>query len=1098
MIVLPPTRHLTPVLRQAYTRTRWASLFLMAFGVASGLGCADDGLGAPAGGEPLGPSALGGDPFLGRACVEGATRACHLVLGEHAGVISCYEGTETCTDGAFSPCADGEMYEVNRSELEDASSDMSGRASLRPLAFSTPTTCTDNPCNRYCREFEEAPVAGLTPELDGSAPPLSTWTTGSVSDYPLEWLVLGVREPCHVAGDCQLNTECTDPALGSCSHSVCASGEPLEVGCNRCADTVCAADASCCATPLECAHDPCDAFSGAPLDPSCDTCVAAVCDVHPECCNVTWNEACVGYVATECAPLGQSCGCPERSVESAGRCYLVGDEPRDFGLSTDACAVFGGNWNLIEVDDASENAVAQGFITSEGLASAWLGGNEFSVDTWEWQSRPGEVFFISDALGGTVQPPYTYANWASGEPELGVVGRVILMSADGSWRDAERTNEHDFICEGPPNRLTPLQTAFAWDAGCVELARVECGVRCPDNNPLGLGSCNPRVATALDPECASFDLALGATCEDVGVPQIPVCNHGQLAAPAGLRLTHVDVSDFGKDAPTLADAVDCVLSEPIPPGRCVTVTDCPGLTPDRALVVNPADGGEDASECRFDDNWTIFQPVTCRPALCEAGLHDARQVERNDCGIAVQHPLTIDTAGAVVTLGTGVPEPVCAAGEIRWGASCYFFARDVQTWDAAQDRCQDRGAGWDLVALNSPAENTWVRSGTAALEDVQIGLNDKLIEGAHAWSNGTCTSWTNWHTSSLQPNDFPPGGEQCARMTAFSGAEWEDKPCNDGEHPYVCEGPVLDAQGGCAAGQTAGPDGKCYAFDATLRAWSDARDVCDAMGPGWALPVIDAETTNDFVSGLLGCSSAWLNNPPGNYSHWAPAESVNLSNDPYIDEIGFWHTSVVPLPRATLCQGPATATGAPVLSQVAELVSCTNDNQYYFEGSGFAPERLELCPATCTRAVSVPDRRIDVEIPCAPPIPPAIETTVAEMYYESDCEGGGAIWDFFYYDAVTPADSRIEFEIRTASSIAQLAADTVPFVPIAAAHAVPTDTQRCDVSPPDCPIDIFTALGTTGQQQSTLELLVRLIPGSSGEGPLLRDWKVRFSCPPSQ
>jgi hypothetical protein len=393
------------------------------------------------------------------------------------------------------------------------------------------------------------------------------------------------------------------------------------------------------------------------------------------------------------------------------------------------------------------------------------------------------------------------------------------MSADGSWQDAELSSENDFVCEGPPNRLGLRQTANAWGADCVQLALLECGVQCPDGGALGLGSCSPRVSTALDPECASFDLSLGATCEDAGVPQIPVCNHGQLAAPVGLRLTHVDSSDFGKDTPSLADAVDCVLSEPIPPGRCVTVTDCPGLTADRALVVNPVDGGEDATECRLDDNWSIYQPVTCRPALCEAGLYDARQVERAGCGVPIQHPLTIDTTGAVVTLGTGVPEPTCAAGEIRWGGSCYFFSSDVQTWDAARDRCQDRGAGWDLVALNTQAENTWVRDGTPSALDVQIGWNDKLVDGAHAWSNGTCSSWINWETDPVQPDDFPGGGEQCARMTGTSDEQWEDKACNDGEHQYVCEGPVLDAQGGCAAGQSAGPDGKCYAFDATPRTW---------------------------------------------------------------------------------------------------------------------------------------------------------------------------------------------------------------------------------------------------------------------------------------
>ncbi|HKO93118.1 MAG TPA: hypothetical protein VJU61_18310, partial [Polyangiaceae bacterium] len=65
--------------------------------------------------------------------------------------------------------------------------------------------------------------------------------------------------------------------------------------------------------------------------------------------------------------------------------------------------------------------------------------------------------------------------------------------------------------------------------------------------------------------------------------------------------------------------------------------------------------------------------------------------------------------------------------------------------------------------------------------------------------------------------------------------------------------------------------------------------------------------------------------------------------------------------------------------------------------------------------------------------------------------------------------------------------------------AVPTDTQRCEVNPrTNCPIDIYTALGAPSQQYEMLELRVTLVPGTSGESPLLRDWKVRFSCPPSQ
>src|SRR6187431_1147667 len=108
------------------------------------------------------------------------------------------------------------------------------------------------------------------------------------------------------------------------SSDVCSSD--LEDGCSRCADAVCEKNPFCCGPQVACAHDPCEVGTGAPLNPRCDTCVNAVCEEHPECCDDVWNEACVSYVATECAPLGQSCGCPAGGVDGGASCVLVGEE----------------------------------------------------------------------------------------------------------------------------------------------------------------------------------------------------------------------------------------------------------------------------------------------------------------------------------------------------------------------------------------------------------------------------------------------------------------------------------------------------------------------------------------------------------------------------------------------------------------------------------------------------------------------------------------------------------------------------------------------------------------------------------------------------
>jgi hypothetical protein len=118
--------------------------------------------------------------------------------------------------------------------------------------------------------------------------------------------------------------------------------------------------------------------------------------------------------------------------------------------------------------------------------------------------------------------------------------------------------------------------------------------------------------------------------------------------------------------------------------------------------------------------------------------------------------------------------------------------------------------------------------------------------------------------------------------------------------------------------------------------------------------------------------------------------------------------------------------------------------------------------------------------------------------YAPTCPSTQPQWDFLYYDAVTPADSRIEFAIRTARTQEEL--DTLPFLLVGEAHAIPTDTQHCDVVSAGCPIDIYHPLGENDQSQQVdlLQLRVRLIPGSNGEGPIVRDWKLRFSCPPAQ
>jgi hypothetical protein len=70
----------------------------------------------------------------------------------------------------------------------------------------------------------------------------------------------------------------------------------------------------------------------------------------------------------------------------------------------------------------------------------------------------------------------------------------------------------------------------------------------------------------------------------------------------------------------------------------------------------------------------------------------------------------------------------------------------------------------------------------------------------------------------------------------------------------------------------------------------------------------------------------------------------------------------------------------------------------------------------------------------------------------------------------------------------------VSYVPVVTAFA---SSQTCDldtVGISGCPVDLFTALGHPDQRNPVLGLEARFVPGSSGEGAVLNDWQVRYSC----
>ena len=188
--------------------------WLGAVAAALAAGCSD-GRSAPRGfpPRPLDPGA-GAPVDAGAAgCEDGEVVPCHVALGEHAGVVSCFVGSAVCRGGTLGPCVDG------------AVSTREAPAGALLLAGSLPGSCASNPCDPYCFSLLAPPDGGLSP----SSAEAGSYVGGSLSSIPAGLKNKGLKDaahppkfsPCSAPEDCQFDTHCV--------AGVCVAWAPGEV-----------------------------------------------------------------------------------------------------------------------------------------------------------------------------------------------------------------------------------------------------------------------------------------------------------------------------------------------------------------------------------------------------------------------------------------------------------------------------------------------------------------------------------------------------------------------------------------------------------------------------------------------------------------------------------------------------------------------------------------------------------------------------------------------------------------------------------------------------------------------------------------------------
>lgn len=215
-------------------------------------------------------------------------------------------------------------------------------------------------------------------------------------------------------------------------------------------------------------------------------------------CTVEPGYACSG-VPSVCTSACAGATWASRSATNTSEYYRC-TTAAVWGVGRNNCTMLGSGWNLVTLNDGSENAWVNS--TLSGGASRWIGVNDTNAEgTYQWSS--GAPF------GG-------YINWASGEPSsAGATDDCgIMLSASGQWDIQTCGNTFGYLCEGPPlcgNGV--LAAPEACDDGnsvngdgCSATCAVEAGYTCTNSTPS-----TPSTCTRLCSGTPTWSSYLGGT-----------------------------------------------------------------------------------------------------------------------------------------------------------------------------------------------------------------------------------------------------------------------------------------------------------------------------------------------------------------------------------------------------------------------------------------------------------------------------------------------------------------------------------------------------------------------------------------------------------
>jgi hypothetical protein len=979
-------------------------------------------------------------------CEDGDTRDCHQVLGQQGSVVSCYDGTQTCSDGVWGECIDGTV------RVTPAPAQLP-----QPYTFADAGGCGNNPCDPTCQVF------GVDAGPDGDSLTIpqnsagATWTTGSISSLasaPGGLVKKGLLPNCTSAYDCQFDFKCTNPAVASCTHSKCATGAALTAGCDPpqstgptgCVAEICAAgkDPACCKAPFSltgCSKTPCTAGGGAPLgclDVTLAAVITSVTTGTPSCLT-NWTQACVDKYRKL---SGAGCGWDAQCVKEVGTICGV-DCAEDDGSGV--CVP-----RLANEKDPNCSGVdlTLGIPCDDGIPVCNHGQADLpsqQIRLWFYPANSGHI--------------------PAGSPT------------------------------GSPSPTECLVTKAIPAGKCVNVSTTEC----PFNGTNKEIIVNPQNGSSPAPiaECFSDNnwtlYSGGAACG------APVC------AGAAVATTQVPINMY-----VLLDRSGSMGDKPPnPPGNTLTKFQIvkAALTtffddPEAAGTHIYFRGFPDVSESSPAGKACIDQNATCNATNQATEVTACATPQK----ITTLPDATLDSyVNGLTNTSHGTPSYIALAGGVQWGinykmahpseAVAVVYVTDgapssggcsTKAWDAAAAAASAKAAGVPVFALGMYDTNAsqtakdflYLDPVASAGAGVASGSDAKTCSSSADCGGGTCVSCNKQNQNCSSDTDCCAGYGSCV-----SGK------CTYGSVTSACRGTAINAS-------AVSSDAIAQALLSIKKKLTSCTMGIGACKGGGAACTSNADCCSSACSGGV-CVGGQAGFNPASASLVYTDNSGNSTVEPYQTSAagcsgtandGWYYDNPSAPANVTLCPKTCSAVQADSSPQVNLMLGCPP------YGDTVITLQYE---ASCPAGTNAQWAYMGYDA-----------TTPSDSLIEVYGQYGGTTADLCSISTLadlTACTTLTKLATPSAKGGVQActAADASTTCPSqqCATNGKCTDPQVCDTGSgfPGCPVDLFNKMNTPiGAAANYFQLVLKLKSSADGtQAPVMNNINLSYSCPPS-